>query len=88
MDEQPGIRMTLPSVLQKAGFDVRVPDSVSDALFDINSRQFNGLIPDLNIGEEGSSFLLTSALPHVQPECLTFILGTGRYHARGSPEKT
>jgi ActR/RegA family two-component response regulator len=74
VDDEPSIRMTLPPVLQKAGFEVRIAESVSDALFEINSRQFDILITDLNIGEEGDGFLVTSAMRHVQPECLTFIL--------------
>lgn len=74
VDDEPSIRMTLPPVLQKAGFDVRIAESVSDALFEINSRQFDVLITDLNIGEEGDGFLVTSAMRHVQPECVTFIL--------------
>jgi len=74
VDDESSIRLTLPPVLQKAGFDVRVAESVSDALFEINSRQFDVLISDLNIGEEGDGFLVTSAMRHVQPECLTFIL--------------
>jgi ActR/RegA family two-component response regulator len=74
VDDEASIRMTLPPVLQRAGFDVRVAESVSDALFEINSRQFDVLISDLNIGEEGDGFLVTSAMRHVQPDCLTFIL--------------
>lgn len=74
VDDEASIRLTLPPVLQKAGFDVRVAESVSDALFEINSRQFDVLISDLNIGEEGDGFLVTSAMRHVQPGCLTFIL--------------
>ena len=74
VDDEVSIRMTLPPVLQRAGFDVRVAESVSDALFEINSRQFDILISDLNIGEEGDGFLVTSAMRHVQPECVTFIL--------------
>jgi len=66
--------MTLPPVLERAGFEVRIAESVSDALFEINSRQFEILISDLNIGEEGDGFLVTSAMRHVQPDCLTFIL--------------
>ncbi len=74
VDDESSIRLTLPPVLQKAGFDVRVAESVSDALFEINSRQFDVLISDLNIGEEGDGFLVTSAMRHVQPDCITFIL--------------
>jgi len=74
VDDEPSIRMTLPPVLQKAGFEVRVAESVTDALFEINARQFDAVISDLNIGEEGDGFLVTSAMRHVQPACLTFIL--------------
>ncbi|MBV8050672.1 MAG: response regulator [Acidobacteriaceae bacterium] len=74
VDDEAGIRITLPPVLQKAGFEVRVADSVSEALYEINSRQFDAVISDLNIGEEGDGFLVTSATRHVQPQCLTFIL--------------
>jgi ActR/RegA family two-component response regulator len=74
VDDEPSIRLTLPPVLQKAGFEVRVAESVSEALYEINSRQFDAVISDLNIGEEGDGFLVTSAMRHVQPECLTFIL--------------
>lgn len=74
VDDESSIRMTLPPVLERAGFEVRVAESVSDALFEINSHQFDVLISDLNIGEEGDGFLVTSAMRHVQPQCLTFIL--------------
>src|SRR5579862_3754905 len=74
VDDEASIRMTLPPVLQKAGFEVRVAESVTDALFEINARQFDAVISDLNIGEEGDGFLVTSAMRHVQPACLTFIL--------------
>jgi DNA-binding response OmpR family regulator len=74
VDDEASIRLTLPPVLEEAGFDVHVAESVSDALFEINSRQFDVLISDLNIGEEGDGFLVTSAMRHVQPKCVTFIL--------------
>jgi DNA-binding response OmpR family regulator len=74
VDDEPSIRMTLPPVLRKAGFEVSIAENVSDALFEINSGQFDVLISDLNIGEEGDGFLITSAMRHVQPQCLTFIL--------------
>jgi len=74
VDDEASIRMTLPPVLEKSGFEVRAAESVSDALFEINSRPFDVLISDLNIAEEGDGFLVTSAMRHVQPECVTFIL--------------
>jgi ActR/RegA family two-component response regulator len=74
VDDEASIRLTLPPILKEAGFDVHVAESVSDAIFEINSHQFDVLISDLNIGEEGDGFLVTTAMRHIQPNCATFIL--------------
>jgi CheY-like chemotaxis protein len=60
--------------LEKAGFEVHVAESVADALFEINSFQFDALVTDLNIGEEGDGFLVASGMRHIQPNCTVFIL--------------
>src|SRR5437867_983552 len=64
----------LPPILEKAGFEVHVAESVADALFEINSFQFDALVTDLNIGEEGDGFLVASGMRHIQPNCTIFIL--------------
>src|SRR5260370_7620468 len=69
VDDEPSIRLTLPSILEKAGFEVHVAESVADALFEINSFQFDALVTDLNIGEEGDGFLVATAMRHIQPNC-------------------
>ncbi len=74
VDDEPSIRLTLPSILEKAGFEVHVAESVADALFEINSFQFDALVTDLNIGEEGDGFLVASGMRHIQPNCTVFIL--------------
>jgi ActR/RegA family two-component response regulator len=74
VDDEASIRLTLPPVLEQAGFEVHVAESVGDAIFEINSYQFDILISDLNIGDEGDGFLVTSAMRHIQPNCVTFIL--------------
>jgi DNA-binding response OmpR family regulator len=74
VDDEGSIRTSLPAILENAGFDVHIAESVGDALFEINSHRFDILISDLNIGEEGDGFLLAGAMRHVQPQCLTFIL--------------
>jgi len=74
VDDEASIRLTLPPILEKAGFEVHVAESVPDALFEINSYQFDALITDLNIGEEGDGFLVASGMRHIQPHCKTFIL--------------
>ncbi len=74
VDDESSIRLTLPPVLEQAGFQVQVAETVSDAMFEINSNSYDVLISDLNIGEEGDGFLVASAMRQVQPNCLTFIL--------------
>jgi ActR/RegA family two-component response regulator len=74
VDDEASIRITLPPILEKAGFEVHVAESVADALFEINSFQFDALVTDLNIGEEGDGFLVASGMRHIQPECFIFIL--------------
>jgi ActR/RegA family two-component response regulator len=74
VDDEASIRLTLPPVLEQAGFEVHVAETVGDAIFEINSCQFDILISDLNIGDEGDGFLVTSAMRHIQPNCVTFIL--------------
>jgi ActR/RegA family two-component response regulator len=74
VDDETSIRLTLPSVLEQAGFEVQVAETVSDAMFEINSHPFDVLISDLNISEEGDGFLVTRAMRQVQPDCVTFIL--------------
>jgi len=74
VDDEPSIRLTLPAILEKAGFEVHVAESVADALFEINSFQFDALVTDLNIGEEGDGFLVASGMRHIQPSCTVFIL--------------
>lgn len=74
VDDEPSIRLTLPPVLEEHGFDVRSASSVAEALVEINSQQFDALLSDLNIGEEGDGFLVVSAMRHIQPSCITVIL--------------
>ena len=74
VDDEPSIRLTLPPILEKAGFEVHIAESVADALFEINSFQFDALVTDLNIGEEGDGFLVASGMRHIQPSCTVFIL--------------
>lgn len=74
VDDEASIRLTLPPVLEENGFEVRVAGSVPEALIEINSYQFDILLSDLNIGEEGDGFLVVSAMRHLQPQCINLIL--------------
>src|ERR1041385_5545894 len=74
VDDEPGIRATLPAILSGFGFDVTVAATVPEALGLIASRQFDVLISDLNIGQPGDGFTVVSAMRRTQPEVRTFIL--------------
>ena len=74
VDDEEGIRLTLPPLLQTKGFEVRVAANVPEALIEINSYQFDVLITDLNISEQGDGFLVVSAMRHLQPHCVNLIL--------------
>ena len=74
VDDEPGIRATLPAILSGFGFDVTVAATVPEALGLIASRQFDVLISDLNIGQPGDGFTVVSAMRRTQPEATTFIL--------------
>lgn len=74
VDDDPGVRLTLAPVLEKQGFEVRVAGSVPAALEHIASARFDVLLSDLNIHREGDGFLIISAMRHVQPKCINFIL--------------
>jgi len=74
VDDEPAIRLTLPVILERQGFDVVVAASVSEALDIINHRSFDVLLTDLNIGSPADGFILVSAMRRVQPSAATFIL--------------
>lgn len=73
-DDEPGIRMTLPLILEQEGFEVSVAATVAEALAYINRDSFDVLLADLNIGEKGDGFTLISAMRRVQPSAVTLIL--------------
>ena len=74
VDDEPNIRLTLPQILMRHGYDVRAAATVAEALAEINSRAFDLLIADLNIGQVGDGFTVVSAMRRTQPSCVNFIL--------------
>ncbi len=74
VDDEPGIRATLPRILEQEGFAVTTAASVGEALGLISRQPFDVLISDLNIGHPGDGFTLVSAMRRTQPEAVTFIL--------------
>lgn len=74
VDDEPGIRLSLPAVLAIHGFEVTSAGTVAEALDAINKHSFDVLISDLNIGHPGDGFTVVSAMRRTQPECVTLIL--------------
>jgi YesN/AraC family two-component response regulator len=74
VDDEPGIRMTLPAILELSGYAVKTAATVGEALELIQRHKFDVLISDLNIGEPADGFIVVSAMRRLQPEAVTFIL--------------
>lgn len=74
VDDEPGIRLTLPTILQQHGYDVTAVASVAEAIQRLSLQPFEILIADLNIGEPGDGFTIVSAMRRVQPRCVNIIL--------------
>lgn len=74
VDDEEGIRLTLPILLQQRGFNVRVAASVPEALSEIKARRFDALLSDLNIGRDGDGFTVVQAMRKAHPKCVTILL--------------
>jgi YesN/AraC family two-component response regulator len=74
VDDEPSIRMTLPAILERNGFEVTAVGSVAEAISEISRTQFDVLLSDLNIGEPGDGFTVVSAMRRVQPHARAFII--------------
>jgi len=74
VDDEAGIRATLPAILGIHGFDVTAAATVPEALAAIHSQTFDILLADLNIGEPGDGFTVVSAMRRTQPGAVTIII--------------
>lgn len=74
VDDEAGIRLTLPQILEMHGFEVHAAASVAEALQAIHEQKFDVLLADLNIGQPGDGFTVVSAMRRTQPEAVTIIL--------------
>jgi DNA-binding response OmpR family regulator len=73
VDDEPTLRVIWPAILTGEGFQVSVASTVPEALRLITSEKYDVLIADLNIGQPGDGFTVTSAMRRVQPNVLTII---------------
>ena len=74
VDDEPGIRLTLPTILRQHGYAVTAVASVAEAIQKLSNEPFEVLVADLNVGEPGDGFTVVSAMRRVQPKCVNIIL--------------
>jgi DNA-binding NtrC family response regulator len=74
VDDEASIRLTLPRVLAKCGFDVTSVGSLDNALTEIRGERFDILLSDLNLPEPNAGFTVIEAMRKAQPHCINFIL--------------
>jgi DNA-binding NtrC family response regulator len=74
VDDEAGIRLTLPRVLAQFGFDVTSVGTVNDALTAIETEKFAILLTDLNLPERNAGFAIIETMRKAQPRCINFIL--------------
>lgn len=74
VDDEAGIRNTLPIILRRYGFTVTVAARVQEALDYIETQGFDLLLCDLNIEREGDGFTVIRALKKANPLCVSIIL--------------
>ena len=74
MDDEEGIRATLPLLLEQRGFDVRVAANVSEALSAMRTYDFDVLLSDLNIGKDDDGFSVVQAMRKAHPHCVNILL--------------
>jgi len=67
VDDEPGIRLTLPPILRQHGYNVTAVASVAEAIQKLSNEPFEVLVADLNVGEPGDGFTVVSAMRRVQP---------------------
>lgn len=74
VDDDPNISLMMPFIFRQHGYNVTAVRTVSEALTQIATSQFDVLISDLNIGYPGNGFSVVSAMRWTQPTCITLIL--------------
>ena len=74
VDDEASIRLTLPLVLAKFGFDITSVGSLDDALAQIQIERFDILLTDLNLPEPNAGFTVVEEMRKTQPRCINFIL--------------
>ena len=74
VDDELGIRETMPVILRRHGFNVTVAATVAEAIQEICKQEFEILLSDLNIENQEDGYVVVRAIREVNPNCVTIIL--------------
>ena len=74
VDDERAIRETLSPILRRYGFTVAAVATIAQALNEIETREFDLLLCDLNLERESDGLDVIRAMRKVNPRCVVFIL--------------
>jgi two-component system, NtrC family, response regulator HydG len=74
VDDEPSIRVTLPALLRRYGFQVTAVATVAQALNEIQNQEFDLLLCDLNVERENDGFDVVRAMREAYPHSVVVIL--------------
>jgi DNA-binding NtrC family response regulator len=74
VDDEESIRLTLPRLLAKNGFEVTSLARLDDALAEIRAQPYDVLLSDLNLPEIDGGFVVIEEMRKNHPHCVNFIL--------------
>jgi DNA-binding NtrC family response regulator len=74
VDDEPAIRFTLSTILQRYGYTVTLAATVTQALDEIKTQEFDLLLCDLNIDGVRNGLEVIRAMQKIDPNCVKIIL--------------
>jgi DNA-binding response OmpR family regulator len=74
VDDDQDLRLSLASVLEHHGFEVKTAGNVAEALTLISSESFEVLLSDLHMPGAGDGLTVVSAMRHANPSAVTMLL--------------
>jgi DNA-binding NtrC family response regulator len=74
VDDEPAIRFTLSTILQRYGYTVTLAATVTQALDEIKTQEFDLLLCDLNIDGVRNGLEVIRAMQEIDPNCVKIIL--------------
>jgi DNA-binding NtrC family response regulator len=74
VDDEPAIRLTLSAILQRYGYMVTLAATVTQALDEIKTQEFDLLLCDLNIDGVRNGLEVIRAMQKIDPNCVKIIL--------------